>query len=371
MPGVPLSVLDLVPIPSGRTATDALRNSVDLARQAEVFGYRRYWLAEHHLNPGVAGTAPAVVLALLAGTTTQIRLGSAAVQMGHRTALSVVEEFGLLDAWHPGRIDLGLGRSGGGTPKTDTPPAPTAGWTANGLRIPARFPVERLLRSPRLGLARTLLHRPNAEPADYGDQVDTLLALLRGTYRSPDGIDAHVVPGEGAGLQVWIHGSSGGQSATVAGANGLRFGANYHVSPAAVLEAVDGYRTAFRPSADLGRPYVIVSADVVVAEDDQTARRIAAGYGAWVHSIRTGSGAIQYPTPDEAEALPWTDDDAALVADRLETRFVGTPDAVADGLTRLRDATDADELLITTITHDHADRVRSYELLAKEWAHTT
>ena len=280
MPGVPLSVLDLVPIPSGRTATDALRNSVDLARQAEDFGYQRYWLAEHHLNPGVAGTAPAVVLALLAGATSRIRLGSAAVQMGHRTALSVVEEFGLLDAWHPGRIDLGLGRSGGAPPKSGSPqPAPEAGWTPNGLRIPARFPIERLLRSPRLGLVRTLLHQPKAEQEDYGEQVATLLALLRGTYRSADGIDAHVVPGEGAGLQVWIHGSSGGQSATVAGANGLRFGANYHVSPSAVLEAVDGYRAAFRPSADLGRPYVIVSADVVVAEDDQTARRIAAGYG--------------------------------------------------------------------------------------------
>src|SRR5215472_3198491 len=171
MPGVPLSVLDLVPIPSGRTAAGALRDSADLARQAEDFGYRRYWLAEHHLNPGVAGTAPAVVLALIAGSTARIRLGSAAVQMGHRTALSVVEEFGLLDAWYPGRIDLGLGRSGGGPPKPGAtpPPAPQAGWTANGLRIPARFPVERLLRSPRLGLARTLLHQPNAEPEDYGE----------------------------------------------------------------------------------------------------------------------------------------------------------------------------------------------------------
>ena len=371
MSGVPLSVLDLVPIPSGRTTADALRASLDLAGRAEDFGYLRYWVAEHHLNPGVAGTSPALVLALVGRATARLRLGSAAVQMGHRTALSVVEEFGLLDAWYPGRIDLGLGRSGAQPPTTGTTrTAAEPGWTANGLRIPARFPTERLLRSPRIGLARTLLHQPNAEPPDYAEQVGTILALLNGTYRSPEGIDAHVMPGVAA-PQVWVHGSSGGQSANVAGANGLRFGANYHVSPATVLAAVDGYRAAFRPSADLARPYVIVSADVVVAEDDATAHRIAAGYGAWVLSIRTGAGAIAYPTPEEAATMPWTDDDAALVADRLETRFVGTPDAVVHGLTRLRDATDADELLITTITHNHADRVRSYELLAKEWAHTT
>ncbi|GAA3112427.1 hypothetical protein GCM10020254_68280 [Streptomyces goshikiensis] len=111
MPGTPLGVLDLVPIASGSTAADALRASIDLARQAERFGYARYWFAEHHLNPGVAGTSPAVVLALTASATSTIRLGSGAVQLGHRTALSTVEEFGLIDALHPGRLDLGLGRS--------------------------------------------------------------------------------------------------------------------------------------------------------------------------------------------------------------------------------------------------------------------
>ena len=367
MTGVPLSVLDLVPIPSGRTATDALRNSIDLAQRTEDFGYRRYWFAEHHLNPGVAGTSPAVLLAMVAGATSSIRLGSGAVQMGHRTALSVVEEFGLLDALYPGRLDLGLGRSGGRPPARQPVAATAGGWTANGLRIPAGFPIERLLRSPRLGLTRTLLRQPHAESPDYGEQVDTVLDLLRGSYRSPDGVEAHVVPGEGADIDVWILGSSGGQSATVAGANGLRFAANYHVSPATVLEAADGYRAAFRPSAELARPYVAVSADVVVAEDDATACRLAAGYGAWVHSIRSGAGAIPFPTPEEAAALPWTEEDRELVADRVETQFVGSPATVADGLARLRDATDADELIITTITHDHADRVRSYQLLANEW----
>jgi luciferase family oxidoreductase group 1 len=167
---------------------------------------------------------------------------------------------------------------------------------------------------------------------------------------------------------VWILGSSGGQSAQVAGANGLRFAANYHVSPATVLEAADGYRTEFRPSAELDRPYVSVSADVVVAPDEATARELATGYGLWVRSIRTAEGAIPYPTPDQARTHRWTDDDRALVADRVETQFVGSPAQVADHLERLRDATRADELIITTITHDHADRVRSYRLLAEEWS---
>ena len=169
-------------------------------------------------------------------------------------------------------------------------------------------------------------------------------------------------------MQIWILGSSGGESAEVAGANGLRFAANYHVSPATVLEAVDGYRAAFRPSGELSRPYVSVSADVVVAEDEATARELATGYGPWVRSIRTAEGAIQFPTPDEARALPWSDEDRALVADRVDTQFVGTAAQVADQLEQLRDATGADELVVTTITHDHADRVRSYQLLAEEWA---
>ncbi|MFF8024202.1 LLM class flavin-dependent oxidoreductase [Streptomyces sp. NPDC007896] len=372
MSDIPLGVLDLVPISSGSTATEALRNSIDLARQAERFGYARYWFAEHHLNPGVAGTSPAVVLALTASATSTIRLGSGAVQLGHRTALSTVEEFGLIDALHPGRLDLGLGRSGGRPPGEPTAPLPTAtpvvdGRAPNGLRIPPRFSFEHLLGSPRVALQRTLLQQPHARSQDYGEQIDDILALLAGTYRSADGVETHVVPGEGAEVQVWILGSSGGQSATVAGRNGLRFAANYHVSPATVLEAAEGYRAAFQPSDALDKPYVSVSADVVVAEDDGTARELAAGYGLWVRSIRTAEGAIEFPTPKEARAHVWSDPDRALVADRVETQFVGSPGHVADQLEQLQEATGADELLITTITHGHADRVRSYELLAEEW----
>jgi alkanesulfonate monooxygenase SsuD/methylene tetrahydromethanopterin reductase-like flavin-dependent oxidoreductase (luciferase family) len=372
----PLTVLDLVPISSGSNAPQAFRNSMDLAQQTERLGYTRYWFAEHHLNPGVAGTSPAVVLALTAAATSTIRLGSGAVQMGHRTALSTVEEFGLLDALHPGRFDLGLGRSGG-RPREAKAPALVGGGAAatvvdgrtpNGLLIPPRFDIRPLLGSPRFALQKKLLQLPNAEPQNYTEQVGDVLALIAGTYRSPEGEEAHVVPGEGAALQLWILGSSGGESAEVAGDNGLRFAANYHVSPATVLEAVDGYRAAFHPSAELSEPYVSVSADVVVADTEAQARDLAAGYGLWVRSIRTAEGAIQFPTPDEARRHTWTERDRGLVADRTDTQFTGTPGQVADQLERLRDATGADELIITTITHDHADRVRSYQLLAEEWA---
>jgi hypothetical protein len=201
MAQTPLAVLDLVPIASGSTATQALRNSVDLARHTERCGYTRYWFAEHHLNPGVAGTSPAVVLALTAAATSTIRLGSGAVQMGHRTALSTVEEFGLLDAAHPGRFDLGLGRSGGRPPDRTGQPALVGadavvnGHTSNGLRIPARFSFAHLLDSPRFAMQKTLLQLPGAQPQNYTEQVDDVLALLAGTYRSADGVAAHVVPG--------------------------------------------------------------------------------------------------------------------------------------------------------------------------------
>ncbi|MFB7646329.1 MULTISPECIES: LLM class flavin-dependent oxidoreductase [unclassified Streptomyces] len=370
--GIPLGILDLVPISSGSTATEALHNSIDLARQAERLGYARYWYAEHHLNPGVAGTSPAVVLALTAAATSTIRIGSGAVQLGHRTALSTVEEFGLVDALHPGRLDLGLGRSGGRPPGAPAAPVPGAtpvidGRAPNGLRIPPRFSFAHLLGSPRVALQRKLLLLPGAESQPYGEQIDDVLDLLAGTYRSVDGIEAHVVPGEGADIQVWILGSSGGESAEAAGRNGLRFAANYHVSPGTVLEAAEGYRAAFQPSEALDEPYLTVSADVVVAEDEETARELATGYGLWVRSIRTAEGAIPFPTPDEARAHTWSEADRALVRDRTKTQFVGSPGSVADQLTQLQEATGADELLITTITHDHKDRVRSYELLAEEW----
>lgn len=369
MSRAPLGVLDLVPIPSGATVADALRHSADLVRRAEDFGYTRYWFAEHHLNPGVAGVSPAVMIALTAASTSTIRLGSGVVQLGHRTPLSVAEEFGLIDALFPGRLDLGLGRSGGGPATRSTPSSnvDSPGHAPNGLRIPPRFAVEKLASSPLFRVHRELLKQPGARTPDYAGQVAEVLALLSGTYRSDDGFEVRPVPGAGARVQVWIHGSSGGTSAVTAGKHGLRFGTNYHVAPSGVLEAVEAYRAAFQPSAGLSRPYVIVSADVVVAEDEASARELATGYPLWVRSIRTAEGAIPFPAPREARRHVWTDEDRQLVADRVETQFAGSPAQVADGLELLQEATGADELLITTITHDHRDRVRSYELLAAEW----
>ncbi|MBO0731308.1 MAG: LLM class flavin-dependent oxidoreductase, partial [Acidimicrobiaceae bacterium] len=286
MPSIPLAALDLIPMSSGSSPEAALRNTVDLAQAAERFGYRRYWFAEHHLNPGVLGVSPTVAIALVAGATRTIRLGSAGVQMGHRTSLSVIEEFGLIDALHPGRLDLGLGRSIGRSadhrPRSAGNGHDTEQVADNGLLLPKRFDVSRLAGSPRMVLTLSLLQQPGAYTPPYGEQIQVVLDLLRGTYRSDDGLEAHATPGEGRGVEVWILGASGGESAEVAGRHGLRFAASYHHSPSTVLDAVDSYRSAFRPSADLDRPYVSVSADVVVADDDATAAHLASGYGLWV-----------------------------------------------------------------------------------------
>jgi alkanesulfonate monooxygenase SsuD/methylene tetrahydromethanopterin reductase-like flavin-dependent oxidoreductase (luciferase family) len=364
---VPLSVLDLAPVVEGSTVAQALRNTLDLARCAERLGYRRYWLAEHHLNPGVAGASPALLIGAVANATSRIRVGSGAVQTGHRTPLSVVEEFGTLDALHPGRIDLGLGRSGG--PRTVKEPDPAAAArVVGGVLIPKPFSADGLLRSPRFRAQLALLRQPEAQTPAYADIVDEVLALIEGRWRSADGVEVHAMPGDGAAVEPWVLGSSGGDSAVVAGERGLAFATNYHVSPATILDAVAAYRAAFRPSARLARPHVMVSADVVVGPDDETARTLAAGYGPWVHSIRSGAGAIPFPRPETAVAFPWTDEARDLVTDRVDTQFVGSAATVAQRLRALRDVVDADELLVTTITHDHADRVASYTLLAQEWS---
>ncbi|GAA4209517.1 LLM class flavin-dependent oxidoreductase [Microbispora amethystogenes] len=374
-----LSVLDLAPISSGATARDALRNTVDLARRAEDAGYHRYWLAEHHLTPGVASSAPAVLIGAVAAATRRIRVGSGAVQLGHQTPLTVVEQFGTLDALHPGRIDLGLGRSGqrarellatppeGAAPTPTDPPA-TEARTVKGLLIPPPFSFASLAKHPLFALAGALLQQPGARTPDFADQVDEIIALLAGRYRSDEGHEAHAQPGEGAAVELWVLGSSGGQSAQVAAERGLPFAANYHVSPATVLEAVESYRDAFKPSRDYPEPHVMVSADVLVAPTEEEARRVGEPYGLWVRSIRSGGGAVRYPSPEEAYAHEWSEEDRALVADRVDTRFAGTPEKVVEGLRVLKEATGADELLVTTITHDHADRVRSQDLLAEAWS---
>ncbi|GIF05619.1 LLM class flavin-dependent oxidoreductase [Actinoplanes siamensis] len=369
---VPLSVLDLAPLVSGGDVGDALRRTLDLARSAERFGYHRYWVAEHHFTPGVASAQPALLLGQIAAVTSRIRLGSGAVQTGHQTALSIVEQFGLLDALYPGRFDLGLGRSGQAKKEALRAAAaaaePAGDRVVDGLLIPKPFSWAPIFASDRTALASSLLAQPGAEPMGLDEILDQIFGLLAGPYPDGKGNEVTAVPGAGADLSVWLLGSSGGESARTAGARGLPFAANYHVAPAKVLEAVSAYRESFVPSATLARPYLMVSADVVVAEDDETARRLAAPYAHWVRSIRSGLGAVPFPSEQEAAAFAWTPQDRALVADRVDTQFVGSPSTVAAKLETLRRVTGADELLVTTITHRHADRVHSYELLAKEWA---
>ncbi|WP_027343240.1 LLM class flavin-dependent oxidoreductase [Hamadaea tsunoensis] len=369
---VPLSILDLAPIVEGGTAARALRDSADLVQRAEQLGYARFWVAEHHLTPGVASSQPALLLGHLAGVTSTIRLGSGAVQTGHQTALSIVEQFGMLDALHPGRFDLGLGRSGQrrtealSAAKTAGPPPPKPERVVDGLLLPGAYNPAQLLASERFAVYERLLQQDGAQSADFGVQVKEILDLLAGTFDG-GGVEVHAVPGEGAAVQVWLLGSSAGQSARVAGALGLPFTANYHVTPATVLEAVEAYRAAFQPSAVLAEPHVMVSADVVVAPDDAAARELAEPYGLWVRSIRAGGGAVPFPTAATSAAHEWTDEDRALVADRVRTQFVGAPATVAERLSTLQRVTGADELIVTTATHDHGARVRSFELLAKEW----
>jgi len=370
---IPLSVLDLAPIADGSSPAEAIRRSIELARVAEDAGYRRFWLAEHHFV-SVASSSTATLIALIAAATQRIRVGSAAVQLGHHTPASVVEAFGTIDAVHPGRLDLGLGRSG--QRRTEAIATVRAGGTVtrsepervvDGLLIPRAFPVETLLASPRIAAAAQALEFEGAAPQDFADAVADVLALLSGSYRVDD-IALHAVPGEGADVDVWVFGSSKGQSAQVAGTEGLPFVANYHVSPATVLEAVEAYRAAFRPSGRLDRPYVVVSADVVLSDDDAAARELASTYGHWVHSIRAGGGAAPYPDP--ASTPPLTTEQRAVVDDRIRTQFVGSPSAVADGLDTLAHATGADELVITSVTHDFEARKRSHQLLAAEWGVT-
>ncbi len=364
---VPLSILDLSPISADSDVATALHNTVDLARHAEHWGYRRYWVAEHHFV-AVASSAPAVLIGQIAAATERIRVGAAAVQLGYTTALAVVESFGMLEQFHPGRIDLGLGRSGQRRKEAERgeqPPRAAEPWREfDGVVVPSPFDTRTLLASPRMRALSTVLTQPEAVPPDFGDQVGEILALLEGSH-TVQGFPVSAVPGEGSGLTPWIFGSSRGQSAEVAGAHGLPFVASYHITPSSALDAVEAYRAAFTPSPYLSQPHVVVSADVVVADDSVTAHHLAKPFGQWVYSIRAQGGAVPYPDPDTVE--PLTDEERAVVSDRLATQFVGDAEEVAHKLAALQRVTGADELVVTTATYQHADRLRSYELLAKRW----
>ena len=372
---VPLSILDLAPVPPGGTGADALRAGVALARAAEAAGYRRYWVAEHHLTPGVASASTPVLAALIAGATRHLRVGSGAVQMPMTPPLQIAEQFGTVAAIHPGRVDLGLGRFDihkilarkRARASDSGPPAPPSRYE-KGLLLPRPGRVPDVDLSAIVELAARMGIGDDDAAPDHGAQVREILSYLEGTATRADGTPIHAPAAEGADLELWMLGSSAGVSARTAGELGLPFAVNYHTLPTTVLDTVDAYRAAFVPSRHGERPYVMVSADVVVAATDEEARELAAPYAQWVLDIRTGRGAQPYVTPARARARAWTDQEREAVADRVDTQFVGSPSTVRAGLETLVAATDADELLVTTITHDHADRVASYRLLAAEWA---
>lgn len=367
----PLSVLDLAPISAGSDAATALRNTVDLARHAECWGYRRYWVAEHHFT-GVASSAPAVLIGQIAAATSSIHVGAAAVQLGYTTPVAVVESFGMLAEFHPGRIDLGVGRSGQRRDEAQRaqaraarpPRAPRVRHEIDGVIIPIPFDLRTMMAGDRIRATQPLLQQPEAVAPDFDEQVADILALLDGTF-TVNGMDVHAVPGEHSGLVPWVFGSTRGQSARVAAARGLPFVASYHLTPGTALEAIEVYRDQFRPSAALDAPYVVVSADVVVAEDADTARHLASSYGHWVYGIRSGGLGQYYPDPDDC--APLTAEQQAVVIDRTETQFVGDPDEVAAKLAVLQRISGADELVVTSVTHRHEDRLRSHELLARSW----
>ncbi|ANW66559.1 luciferase [Mycobacterium sp. djl-10] len=368
---VPLSILDLSPVSAGSDVATALRNTVDLAQHAERWGFHRYWVAEHHFV-SVAGSAPAVLIGQIAAATNTIHVGAAAVQLGFTTASAVVESFGMLAAFHPGRIDLGVGRSAQLRTEAQRQPSGkpvrhTEWRDIGGVVVPPPVDVGALLRSERLQATTALLQQPGAVAPDFADQVADILAMIDGTHTA-SGFDVHAVPGERSGLVPWVFGSSKGQSARVAARFGLPFVASYHITPATALDAIDLYRNAFEPSAALTRPYVVVSADVLAAEDSATAHRLAASFGHWVYSIRAGGGAAPYPDPETVP--PLTDEQQAAVLDRTATQFVGDPASVVERLTTLQRVTGADELVITSVAHDHADRLRSHQLIAREWGAT-
>jgi len=325
--GAPLSVLDLAPIPAGGTAGEALRATIGYARDAERLGFTRFWVAEHHGMPGIASSSPPVLIAHIAEATSRIRVGSGGVMLPNHTSLVVAEQFGMLEALHPGRIDLGIGRA----PGTDQA-------TAAALR--------------------------HGGPDEFPRQLTDLLGFFTGEW--PDGhpyATVRAVPGEGNGPDMWLLGSSG-YSAQVAGVLGLPFAFAHHFSPANTLPALALYRESFRPSEALDRPYAMVAAGVLCAETDERARYLAGSSALSFLRLRQGRPG-QVPAPQEAAAYKYSDLERAFIVDRQSTQHIGAPDTVRSGLEELIKRTEADELMITTQTHDPADRLRSLQLLAQ------
>ena len=324
----PLSVLDLAHVRLGGTASDAFRETLDLAQHAERWRYKRFWLAEHHNIPGVASSATSVLIGHVAGGTQTIRVGSGGIMLPNHAPLVIAEQFGTLEALYPGRIDLGLGRAPGGDQAA-----------ARALRRDLRV----------------------------GEDFPELLAELR-RYLGPKrpGALVNAYPGAETNVSIWLLGSSG-FSAALAAEFGLPFAFAAHFQPDNVLPALDLYRRSFRPSELLERPYVLAGVPVIAAETDEEARWLATTpQQMFLNLIRNRPGPLVPPVTEP----DWNEYERAVVDAKMHAAVVGSRERVRQGLELFLAETQVDELMVVTTTYDYAARLRSYEMVA-EMAGTT
>jgi len=324
--GIPYSVLDLATVVAGKTPEDTFRNSLDLARFVEKLGYTRYWLAEHHNMISVASSATSILIGYIAGGTTSIRVGSGGIMLPNHSPLVIAEQFGTLASLYPGRIDLGLGRA----PGTD--------------QITAMA-----IRGTRFNAAN-----------DFPEDVQQLQ-----TYFSDDNADSQVraVPGEGLDIPIWILGSST-DSARLAAAKGLPYAFASHFAPAQFLTAINIYRQNFKPSEHLKEPYVISCVNVVAADTDAEANRLATSLLQFFMGVITGKRRLLQPPIDNMESM-WTAQEAEAVGQMLGCSFIGSPETIQEDLQSFMDQTKVDELMVTSHIFDHQARLHSYEIFAE------
>jgi luciferase family oxidoreductase group 1 len=321
---IALSVLDLVPIRRGDTASQALANSLDLARHAEAAGYRRYWMAEHHNMTGIASAATAVCIGHVAGGTRSIRVGAGGIMLPNHSPLVIAEQFGTLESLYPGRIDLGLGRA----PGTD-------------------------------GATMLALRRDYASADRFPEDVLELQAFLGPVQ---PGQRVRAVPGAGLNIPLWILGSSL-YGAQLAAHLGLPYAFASHFAPDALDDALRIYRERFQPSAQLDRPHAMVGVNVVAADTDAEARRLFTSIQQrFTDMLRNQRGQLAPPIDDIDQY--WTPAERAQASRMLACSFVGSPATLRESLQRFVERTGADELMVNAAIFDHEARVHSYELLA-------
>ncbi|OLS64140.1 LLM class flavin-dependent oxidoreductase [Pseudomonas putida] len=323
---IKISTLDLVPVRQDGGPAQALRNSLDLAQHVERFGYHRFWVAEHHNMDGIASSATSVLLGYLAGGTSSIRLGSGGVMLPNHAPLVIAEQFGTLASLYPGRIELGLGRAPGSDQMT-----------------------ARALRRERSGSA--------------DDFPDDVLELMR--YLGPRTPDQKViaVPGHDTNVPIWLLGSSL-FSAQLAGQLGLPYAFASHFAPRYMHEAIRVYRNHFQPSAVLDEPYVMLGVPMVVADTDEQADYLATSVYQRILALMRGQSLMQKPPVPSMNGL-WLPHERDAVGDFLGLAMIGSPQKVKAKLEVLLEQTGADELIFTSDLYEHADRVRSYELMAQ------